>query len=93
MLLEVFFFENSRISEAITVPASHVGKLRDVTPPWPNSFVVSLTEEWQIWDSPDTRGAQMRVERSSHGDGGDEISKRDGKIYSMCFCFSMLVAI
>ena len=56
---------------------------------WAQQIVVSLTEEWEIWDSPDTRGAQMQwtlwaVERSSHG--GDEIC-RDGKIDSMSFLF------
>ena len=36
---------------------------------------------------------RFELKGQSHGDGGDEICKRDGKIYSMCFCFSMVVAI
>ena len=82
--LKFFFFENSRISEAITVPASHVGKLRDVTPPGP---IVSWFHHWGMAD------LGFPEHKRCHGDGGDEICKKDGKIYSMCVCFSMLVAI
>lgn len=91
--LKFFFVENSRISEAITVPASHVGKLRDVTPPGPNRSWFHSLRNGRSGIPRTQEVPRFELKGQSHGDGGDEICKRDGKIYSMCFCFSMVVAI